>query len=170
QFGTPEDMARANVEALTDTLKPLGLYSRAGLLIEIAKQLNSKFDGILPRTYEELVSLKGVGQYTANAILCLAYDERVPLVDGSILRLFRRCFSYSTNKEAYVDKNLWQVAQELLPTNNFREYNLGLLDVGAVVCKHANPLCSICPIAKVCMQCSKELETHILEESCGTKV
>ena len=162
-FGTPSRMAKANPKELAKAFQPLGLHSRASLLIEIAKRLNKQFDGVVPRTYEELTSLKGVGQYTANAILCLAYSERVPLVDGSVLRVFKRCFNYTTNKEAYADKKLWQIAQELLPKSSYYEYNLGLLDIGALICKHAKLLCDTCPISMICSSASDRLEPAKLE-------
>lgn len=158
QFGTPQAMANADIQELRALLQPLGLHKRASLLKAISGALIEQFNEVVPNTYDELITLNGIGTYTANAILCLAYNERVPLVDGSVLRVFHRCFGYSTHREAYADKELWHLAQELLPTNYYREYNLGLLDIGALICKHPKPVCSACPIIDTCIKAMKEPE------------
>ena len=92
RFGTPSLMADADPDELANAFRPLGLHARASLIIEMARTLDERFGGEVPTTYDELISLKGVGQYTANAVLCLAYGQRVPMVDGSTSRVFRRCF------------------------------------------------------------------------------
>lgn len=163
KYGTPERMANASLPELTEAFRPLGLHKRAKLLIDIANELNLRFRGSVPKSYDELVSVRGIGQYTANAILCLAYGEHVPLVDGSVSRVFRRCFGYPTNKEAYADKELWLLAFELLPNKGYREYNLGLLDIGALVCKHVKPRCSECPISAICIDWNSEAKGNSLE-------
>lgn len=155
-YGVPECMAIANPEELRKVFGPLGLHGRASLLVEISKELQSRFNGEVPTTYLELVSLKGIGQYTANAILCLAYGERVPLVDGSVSRIFCRCLDFSTKKPAYADKELWAIAGQLLPQTDVREYNLGLLDIGALLCKYRKPRCPECPLARFCVELSRE--------------
>jgi len=154
-YGVPERMAIANLEELRKAFEPLGLHGRASLLVEISKELQSHFNGEVPNTYLELVSLKGIGHYIANAILCLAYGERVPLVDGSVSRIFCRCLGFSTNKPAYADKELWDIAGRLLPESDFREYNLGLLDIGALLCKYRKPCCTECPLARLCVALSR---------------
>jgi len=151
QFGTPQAMANADVQELKTLLRPLGLYERALLLKTISGVLIEQFDEVVPNTYEELSALKGIGIYTANAILCLAYNKRVPLVDGSISRIFTRCFKYNSDKPAYADRQLWELADRFLPNYNHREYNLGLLDLGALICKYKNPNCLLCPISSVCI-------------------
>jgi len=151
RFGTPQFMANADLPALLEIFRPLGLHVRAGLLKQIAGELNERFGGEVPSSYAELVSLKGIGQYTANAILCLAFDKRVPLVDGNVSRIFHRCFNFSSSKAAYIDRELWGLAQEILPEGSYREFNLGLIDLGALVCKYSHPLCSSCPIVSICI-------------------
>lgn len=95
--------------------------------------MENRFSGKVPTTYTDLISIKGIGQYTANAILCLSHNQKLPLVDASVSRLFSRHFKLITDKPAYSDKYLWALATELLPNSNFRDYNLGLLDIGAFV-------------------------------------
>jgi A/G-specific adenine glycosylase len=160
KFGTPGRMANASQDELATIFKPLGLHSRVNMLINLARQINDQFNGRVPKTYDELTSLNGVGQYIANAVLCLAYRKRVPLVDGSVSRLFRRCFDYSTDKEAYADKKLWQMAEAFLPKKHYREYNLGLLDIAALICRHPTPRCHACPISIICTKDNKQLEVN----------
>lgn len=152
KFGTPALMAEANLPELAEAFRPLGLHTRANLIVDMAKALNERFNGNVPKTYDELISLKGVGRYTANAVLCLAYSQHVPLVDGSTSRVFRRCFGFHTGKEAYADKDLWAVATELLPEGDCRDYNLALLDFASLICKYRNPLCNSCPVTTICYE------------------
>ena len=162
KYGTPELLASASVHEITDILRPLGLWNRSNTLINIGKQLSSTFGGSVPRTYSELVGIKGIGQYTANAILCLAYKERVPMVDMSVSRIFQRCLGFTTSKPAYADKELWSLALGWLPEANYREYSLGLLDLGALVCKYVRQSCVECPVASCC-QSRYRVTTHAKE-------
>lgn len=159
QFGTPRAMANADVQELQTLLQPLGLHKRAFLLKAISGVLIEQFNGVVPNTYEQLSALKGIGTYTTNAILCLAYNKRVPLVDGSTLRIFGRCFQYVSGKPAYADKGLWGLADKFLPEHNYREYNLGLLDLGAALCKHSRPYCLDCALTGICKYFHSEYVT-----------
>lgn len=149
-YSTPAQMANADLEDLIRVFKVLGLFNRTKVLIEIAKDIEERFNGRVPRKYESLVSIKGVGQYTANAVLCFSCNKRVPLIDGRIYRLLSRYFSVYTDKTSFADSELWNFANSLLPSKGYREYNLGLLDLGATICKHGNPLCTKCPLGKTC--------------------
>jgi len=150
QFSTPQAMANADVQELRALLQPLGLHKRASLLKVISGALIERFNEVVPSTYDELIALNGIGTYTANAILCLAYHKRTPLVDGSTLRIFSRCLQYVSDKPAYADKQLWKLADKFLPNYNYREYNLGLLDLGAAVCRYPKPHCPECPLTDIC--------------------
>ena len=150
-YGSIEELANAHIDELKTIFQPLGLHSRAELLVNISRDLLERFGGIVPETYVDLISIKRIGTISANAVLCFAFDRRVPLVDGSISRIFCRSVGYQTQKKAYADKELWDLAFELVPHTNYREYNLGLLHLGALVCKHTQPHCSQCPIADDCI-------------------
>mgnify|MGYP006284504187 CR=1 FL=1 len=149
-YKSVEELSLANNSKLNEIIKPLGLTERSKLLVEISKDIINRFEGKIPDNYEQLISIKGVGQYTANAILCLAYEERHPLVDGSVKRVLQRVFGYDSSKPAYADKDLWQMAFNLLPYRSYRDYNLGLIDFGALVCKHLKPNCVDCPLKDLC--------------------
>lgn len=149
EYDTVRSMSKADIDKLRETIRPLGLLYRAELLVDISKDIVKRFDGKVPESLADLESIKGVGHYTANAVLCLAYRKRVPLVDESVKRIFSRSLSFESSKKAYQDSELWQLANSLLPKRKVKEYNLGLLDLGAIVCKYKRPLCKKCPLAGV---------------------
>lgn len=146
-FGSVILMSKADISELRELIRPLGLIHRAELLVRISRDMVNHFDGRVPENFDELTTLKGVGRYIANAILCLAHEKRVPLVDESVRRVFMRSLNVQSTKRAYMDEELWQLAHDLLPEHNVKEYNLGLLDLGAIICKHKNPSCHRCPLA-----------------------
>jgi A/G-specific adenine glycosylase len=149
-YGTPKKMAAVDAASLQFLFRPLGLFHRSQTLINIAKDIVARFKGKVPEEYEELLSIKGIGRYIANAVLCLAYNKRCPLVDQSVSRVFKRCFNYQSEKPAYSDKRLWELAYDFLPKKNYVQYNLGLLDLGAIICKYRHPLHEECPIKSIC--------------------
>jgi len=150
-YGTVRDMAMADASQLRPHFHGLGLVGRADTLVQIAKSISTEFGGQVPEDFDELVSIKGVGTYIANAVLCLAFGKSVPLVDGSVRRVFCRCLGYASGKPAYADKELWGHAHRMLPDGNVREYNLALLDLGALVCTHHKPAHEVCPIRSLCL-------------------
>jgi len=150
KYGNSHLMSEANLNELYEIFKPLGLHKRASTLISISKNIQDRFNGQVPCNSSDLCSIKGIGQYTANAILCLAFNQKLPLFDGSISRLFCRYFKLIADKPAYSDKKLWTLAAELLPESNFHDYNLGLLDIAAIYCKYPKPKCESCPLSHSC--------------------
>jgi A/G-specific adenine glycosylase len=145
-YGTVESMSKAKTKELKRIIRPLGLSHRAKLLVDISKDIINRFGGRVPDDFAALVSLKGVGRYTANAVLCLGYGRKVPLVDESVRRIFVRCLNFRSTKPAYLDNDLWSFAAKLLPDKRIKEYNLGLLDLGATLCKYPKSLCCKCPL------------------------
>lgn len=150
RYASPEELAAVDPSDLRQLLRPLGLHARAELLVDISKEIVARFGGGVPDVYDDLVGIKGIGPYTANAILCFCFGRRVPVVDGSVKRLFGRCFGYASPRPAYADKRLWELAESLLPESECREYNFGLLDLAAMVCRFRAPDCGACPIRHLC--------------------
>ncbi len=145
-YGDPKLMSEADIGELEEMIRPLGLINRAKMLVDLSKTLVENFEGHVPEDYSALTSLKGVGRYTANAVLCLAYGIRVPLVDESVKRVFARCLNFPSKKPAHMDEGLWSFATGLLPKRKVKEYNLGLIDLGALFCKHSKSSCVECPV------------------------
>jgi len=94
RFRTIRELSTGDVTELKKLITPLGLHNRAELLINISKEIMTRFDGKIPSNYNELVSINGIGQYIANSILCFGYNLRVPIVDESVKRVISRCTDY----------------------------------------------------------------------------
>lgn len=163
-FPNIQQLARANVKEIEEIVGILGLRKRARFLKELALQIVSEFNGVIPKDRNKLLKLKGVGPYTANAVLAFAYGECVPVVDTNVARVIRRYFGLQEKKPAHADKVLWRFAEQIMPVERCREYNYGLLDLAALVCKAHSPLCSECPLNKYCSyynvphRCKRELQ------------
>jgi len=129
----------------------LGLFYRADRLISISRQIIEMYNGVIPNKREELLAIRGIGNYTGNAILCFGYNKPYAIVDTNVIRVFERFFDFkSSSKRPHTDKKVWEFAQMLIPVNNYVDYNYGLLDFAAVVCRAKKPMCSNCLIYNMC--------------------
>ncbi|MFC1909177.1 hypothetical protein ACFLXD_04910 [Chloroflexota bacterium] len=149
-FQDPQSMFQANVIQLREWFHPLGLVRRADCLVETSKILICDFNGKVPDHIEQLKELPGLGEYSSRAVLCLAYNAQVPMVDESSGRLLRRIFNLRSERPAYSDHKLLELARKLLPKGLARSFNLGLIDIAAVYCHSKNPECSPCPLVSLC--------------------
>lgn len=150
-----EELADADLTYLSEVFEPLGLTSRAENLIEMSQEIIEKFGGELPANFEKLIEINGVGRYTANAILCFSYKKKAPIADRNVKRIFERYFNYESDKPPYADNELWKLADILLPSDNYVEYNLSLLDFSAKVCTYTKPSCNNCPLFDSCIYIMK---------------
>jgi len=151
EYPSPGSLAEASIDGLSERLRPLGLAHRADLLHRLGASLVSRHGGRVPNTAGELMKLPGVGRYTANAVLCFAYGQRVPIVDSNVIRVLKRVFGVVSNRSrAHLDAQMWQAASALLPRLASEDYQLALLDFAAIVCRHRRPQCATCPIRPGC--------------------
>jgi len=151
RFPTVESLARARLDAILKLWEGLGYYSRARNLHRAAREVVERFSGHLPQTAAELLTLPGIGRYTAGAIASTAFDERVPIVDGNIERVLCRVFRIHGNpKDSAVQKALWSIADGLVPASKPGLFNQALMEVGAEVCTPRNPRCDDCPLVQMC--------------------
>ena len=129
----------------------LGYYNRCKNLIEAAHYLSKKKKGRFPETYEEILVLKGVGNYTAAAIASFAFNLPYAVVDGNVFRVLSRVFGINKPIDSIPGKKYFtELANELLDKQYPGIYNQALMDFGAVVCKPLNPLCRVCVFQKHC--------------------
>ena len=151
-YPNPQALASANISNLQRIIKPLGLVYRAGELIKMANEIVQNFGGRIPRDLNALLSLTGVGDYSARAVLSFAFNEDVPIVDTNIARLIDRLHGLegSIPSNPARSKKLRDHATNLIPQGKSRHMNLALLDLCAIVCKSRNPICSKCPIHHFC--------------------
>jgi len=144
-----ESLSRADIQEIKRIVGVLGLSNmRARNLLRVGQEVVK--NGRIPRNREQLLKIPGVGPYIANAFLLYAYNERLPVVDTNVRRLYGRIFSFESKKDPRRDKNVWIFAEKLLPICNYKEFTWALMDFCASVCKPKNPLCRSCPISDIC--------------------
>ena len=151
RFPTLESLAAANQMEVLQVWEGLGYYSRARNLHKAAQVVVEKYSGNLPEDIKILLSLPGIGRYTAGAILSIAFDQRQPALDGNIRRVYARVTNSAepigtTNS----DKHLWKFAESVLPETRAGDFNQALMDLGSAICLPQNPLCDRCPIQASC--------------------
>ena len=133
----------------------LGYYSRVRNLKKTAKIIISKYHGEIPNNYEDLISLPGIGNYTANAILAIAFNKSYIPLDGNIERVLKRYLYLKKEKEIQKD-NLIEKKSIFGISSRASDYAQALMELGAMICKPKNPECSKCPISKNCKSYKKK--------------
>ena len=133
----------------------LGYYSRVRNLKKTAKIIISKYHGEIPNNYEDLISLPGIGNYTANAILAIAFNKSYIPLDGNIERVLKRYLFLRKDKEIQKD-NLIEKKFIFGISSRASDYAQALMELGAMICKPKNPECSGCPISKNCKSYKKK--------------
>ncbi|MBE6764103.1 MAG: A/G-specific adenine glycosylase [Ruminococcaceae bacterium] len=150
----PDVQALASVapDRLMKLWEGLGYYSRARNLQKAAQQMIEHYGGELPADYHALLSLSGIGEYTAGAIASIAFGIPVPAVDGNVLRVLARLTgSHEDVMKPAVRKELTALAASLVPTDRPASFNQGLMELGERVCvPNTMPRCEACPIAEHC--------------------
>ncbi len=134
QYSSIESLSKADLRLLKNLIKPLGLLYRAERLKNIAREIVCRHDGKIPDNQKDLLKLKGVGLYIANAVLCFGYGKRYPIFDTNVERVFVRELGLKSRlSRSRTDKKIWGIAFKILPARNFQEFNLALLDYSAFV-------------------------------------
>ncbi len=159
-FPTVADLAAASEDELLHLWQGLGYYSRALNLRKAAQKIVSEFGGKIPSKKEALLSLPGVGPYTAAAIASIAFKEDEALVDGNVVRVLARVEGFKKDPSTHADW-FWKRAAERLPKGEAREFNQGLMELGALICTPKNPRCSECPLQKDCFALRTEKVTEL---------
>lgn len=152
KFPTVQSLAKATEEDVLTQWQGLGYYRRAKLLHKASKQIVSDYDGKLPTTQEELIKLSGFGAYTSGAVASIAFGEKVPCVDGNVIRVLSRIFA--THED--VTSHAFDIAQHKDPSS----INQSLMELGAMICLPKNPKCLICPLQENC----KALQSNMIEQ------
>jgi|GEM_PF-522158 len=149
RFPSVFDLAQASDEAVMKAWEGLGYYSRARNLHACAKQI-SQMGGHFPNNRKELLKLPGIGEYTAGAVASFAFGERVPAVDGNVLRVTARWYGiWEDIMKPQTRKLITQEMQERLPMDT-ATFNQAMMELGATVCLPKNPLCHQCPLEGDC--------------------
>lgn len=152
QYPTVAHLAQADEQEVLKLWQGLGYYSRARNLHFAAKQITEQHLGNFPKEYKEILSLKGVGEYTAAAIASFAFDLPHAVVDGNVFRLLSRYYGISTPINTTAGKKkFFALANELIDTNNPSTYNQGIMEFGSQQCKPIAPDCTKCPLQDGCI-------------------
>jgi A/G-specific adenine glycosylase len=145
KFPTVFDLANASEEDVLKCWQGLGYYSRARNLHFTAKYIVEELKGVFPNNYQELLKLKGVGEYTAAAIASFSYNEDVAVVDGNVFRVLSRFFAIDLDiSESKTKKEFQKLAQSLLPIKEAANFNQAIMEFGAMQCVPKNPNCTVC--------------------------
>ncbi|MGA8944039.1 MAG: A/G-specific adenine glycosylase [Thermoactinomyces sp.] len=150
-FPSIEDLASAPEEQVIKAWEGLGYYSRAKNLHAAAKEIVFHGDGKIPSDRNSILKLKGIGSYTAGAILSIAFDQKVPAVDGNVMRVLSRLFALTDDISAVsTRKKMESLAEQLIPEENPGDFNQALMELGALVCSPTSPTCLFCPVRLMC--------------------
>jgi A/G-specific adenine glycosylase len=161
RYPTVRELATATQQEVLGLWEGLGYYGRARNLHKAAQVVVSEYNGELPASVEELLTLPGIGRYTAGAIASIAFGADQPVVDGNIKRVLARVFAISEAVNTSTgEKRVWSTAEEQLPQGRAGDYNQALMDLGALVCLPRQPRCEACPLADLC----KANELKVQEE------
>lgn len=150
KFPSLYELATAPVNEIKEVLKSLGLFWRVELLHKMAKELVSKFNGIIPSSREELESLPGVSHYIASAVRCFAYEYPDALLDTNTVRICGRLFDIPVTDGSRRSRKFRNLLEALVDLNHPRDFNFALLDHGAIICRGRDPLCRECPVNQQC--------------------
>lgn len=171
KFPTIKSLSESSEQDVLKKWQGLGYYSRARNLHSAAKMIVDKYDGILPDTHKELLSLNGIGEYTAAAILSIAYNKAYAVVDGNVYRVLSRVFAIKTPIDISLGKKLFgHLAQKLLDEANPGKHNQSLMEFGALQCTPAQPQCNSCPMKNLCVARRLGLQLEFPVKQKATKV
>ncbi|NDV60282.1 A/G-specific adenine glycosylase [Bacteroides sp. 519] len=167
RFPDVQTLAAANEDEVLKYWQGLGYYSRARNLHAAAKSMN----GVFPSTYQEVINLKGVGEYTAAAICSISYGMAYAVVDGNVYRVLSRYFGIDTPIDSTEGKKIFkELAQELIDKEQPALYNQAIMEFGALQCTPASPNCTLCPVADGCLALANNTIKQLPAKQHKTKV
>lgn len=152
RFPTVQSLADAPLDDVLKLWAGLGYYARARNLHKGARMVVEKFGGQIPSDLPTILTLPGIGRYTAGAILSIAFSVDAPILDANVMRVLSRVWAVAgdpkTNSAAQAQ--LWRLAADAIPTGNAGAFNQAMMELGALVCLPAAPKCGACPVESLC--------------------
>ncbi len=147
-----KDLAEAEEDKLLKLWEGLGYYNRVRNMQKAARQIMVDYEGKFPDTYEGILSLTGIGSYTAGAIASFAYGQRKPAVDGNVLRVITRITADDSDiMKQSTKKRIENELERIIPEDAPGDFNQGLIELGAIVCvPNGEPRCEECPACNLC--------------------
>jgi A/G-specific adenine glycosylase len=152
RFPTPEHLARARPREIERIIRSLGMEKKRSLTLKLfGKAIQTRFDGKVPQSRDLLLTLPGVGEYAADAVLSLTIRKSAPMVDRNAVRVLSRVFGLDLSKN--YRKAVSETRSFVLPImseHSSAKVNFGLLDFAALVCAARSPKCHVCPMQGIC--------------------
>ncbi len=171
QFSTVQDLAAAQEDAVLKLWQGLGYYSRARNLHHAAKQVMQDHNGIFPTEYNQLIKLKGIGDYTAAAVSSFTSGEAKACIDGNVIRVICRLFGIETPYDTSEGKKCIRLmAEELLDPRDSATHNQAIMEFGALQCTPKNPQCENCPLQEKCIAFAKHTVKDLPIKTKKTKI
>ena len=154
-------LSKTKLENVLFIWQGLGYYNRAKNLHKTARIICSEYNGKIPSTFNNLIQLPGIGEYTANAIMSIAYNKNVIGIDVNINRVVSRIYNLNPNNK----KEIYERLHKILPINQSSKFMQAFMDIGAKICKKKKVNCLICPLKKYCdfYIKNKQIEIKILK-------
>ena len=160
RFPTLLALAEAPLSEAMKLWAGLGYYRRVRMLHEGACYIVKNLSGTLPRQMEGLLKLPGIGRYTAGALMSIAFGQKVPILDGNVIRIITRTHAIDADVQKFKTLELlWHISETLVPAKVPGDFNQAMMELGATVCFPENPLCAKCPVRKHCAAHAKREET-----------
>jgi A/G-specific adenine glycosylase len=158
-FPTVYELAAASDDEVVKLWEGLGYYSRARNLHAAVKEVVDVYDGQIPKEKAKVSKLKGIGPYTTGAVLSIAYNQKVPAVDGNVMRVFSRMFALEDDiAKPATRKKMEAIAEQVISEHSPGDFNQALMELGATICTPKSPQCLFCPINDVCLAYERGLE------------
>ena len=171
RWATVHALARAREQDVLRLWQGLGYYRRARHLQAAARMIVAEFDGQVPAAIGDLLQLPGVGRYTAGAIASIAHGREAPILDGNVARVLARWFAIDAPIDAATTiRQLWLLAEQLVPRSNPGDFNQAMMELGAMVCTPTSPSCLICPARSHCQANKADMVDRLPVRSTRPKV
>jgi A/G-specific adenine glycosylase len=152
RFPNVQSLAEAEQQEVLKYWQGLGYYSRARNLHEAAKNVMARYHGIFPDQYKDILTLKGIGEYTAAAIASFVWNQPYPVIDGNVYRVLGRLFALATPIDTGKGKKEYrELASLLMPPEHAGAHNQAMMEFGALQCVPQHPDCELCPLSDHCL-------------------
>lgn len=160
-FPTVKHVAHAPLQRILKAWQGLGYYQRARNIHSSSKIITRTYGGKIPRKAQQLRQLPGFGPYTVGAVLSIAYNFRYPIIDANVRRVMMRLLAIQGEAQVSLDSQILAFLKKILPKKNIKMFNQALMELGALVCRSREPLCSLCPVQKFCKAYARGIQEII---------
>jgi len=161
-FPSINDLAKAPQDEVLAHWTGLGYYARARNLHKAAQLIVEQHQGVFPEAIDEVIALPGIGRSTAGAILSISGQQRHPILDGNVKRVFTRYHAIQGwPGQSAIEKTLWQHANKHTPDQRNADYTQAIMDLGATLCRRSKPDCDNCPVKSGCQGLAQDIVAQL---------